>query len=203
MFESLKVKNITGCNYEIEFDPRYTVIIGDNRQGKTLVARLIMLALYGTGQKVKELHDSWKLRREELLPNSEKGWIELILKSEGKRYKIYREFGKKSKVEFYVEKDESWKCESRKEADIRVALEDEVKITPGLMNVVMSNEQSLVGAISYDDKLQASVWEGWKWRTEIIRGNIKKARRKCRDEGKKLRGEIEELQETIDSILKK
>lgn len=200
----LKVENLMGCNYEVEFDPRYTVIIGNNRQGKTLTARLIMLALYGTGAREKELHDSWKLRSEELLPVSDKGSVELILEREGKRYKIYREFGKGSKVEFYAEKDGSWReplC--RKEAEVTSLLEEEVGITPGLMNVVMSNEQSLIGAISYDDKLQASVWEGWKWRTEIIRGNIKKARDKCAREESNLRGEIEELRDTLISIQRK
>jgi len=203
IFESLKVENIMGCDYEIEFDPRYTVIIGENRQGKTLTARLIMLALYGTGQKEKELHDSWKLRTEELLPTSDEGSVELVFASGGKRYKIYREFGKKSKVEFYVEKEGSWELEYSKDTDVKAALEEEVGITPGLMNVVMSNEQSLIGAISYDEKLQASVWEGWKWRTEIIRGNIRKARDKCSKEENKLRGEIENLKKEIDSIFKK
>ncbi len=201
MLESLKVENLLGCNYEVEFDPRYTVIIGNNRQGKTLTARLIMLALYGTGAREKELHDSWKLRAEELLPTADKGSIELILERGGKRYKIYREFGKGSRVEFYAEKDGSWGGTlSRKDTEIATLLEEEVGITPGLMNVVMSNEQSLIGAISYDDKLQASVWEGWKWRTEIIRGNIKKARDKCAREGTNLRGELEELRESLLSI---
>ena len=204
IFESLKVENLMGCNYEIDFNPRYTVIIGDNRQGKTLTARLIMLALYGTGKKERELHDSWKLRPEELLPVSDKGSVELILTVGRERYKIYREFSKfskKSKVEFYIERKGSWKLEYRKDTDVKTALEEEVGITPGLMNVVMSNEQSLIGAISYDDKLQASVWEGWKWRTEIIRGNIKKARDKCSREEKNLRGEIEDVKKEIDSIL--
>ena len=203
MFESLKVENLMGCHYEIEFDPRYTVIIGNNRQGKTLTARLVMLALYGTGQKMRELHDSWKLRTEELLPVSDKGFVELVFTAGGRRYKIYREFGKgkRNKVEFYVEKESSWKLEYSRDTHVKTALEEEVGITPGLMNVVMSNEQSLIGAISYDEKLQASVWEGWKWRTEIIRGNIKKARDKCGREAKNLRGEIEELQESIELIL--
>jgi len=204
IFESLKVENILGCNYEIEFDPRYTVIIGDNRQGKTLTARLIMLALYGTGKRERELHESWKLRPEELLLVSDKGLVELVLTAGGRRYKIHREFskfGKKSKVEFYVEIKGLWKLEYRKDTDVKTALEEELSITPGLMNVVMSNEQSLIGAISYDDKLQASVWEGWKWRAEIIRGNIKKARDKCSKEEKNLRGEIEDVKKEIDSIL--
>ena len=203
IFESLKVENIMGCRYEIEFDPRYTVIIGNNRQGKTLTARLIMLALYGTGKKVRELHDSWKLRTEELLPVSDKGSVELVFKAGERRYKIYREFGRRSKVEFYVEKEGSWEPKYSKDTDVKTALEEEVGITPGLMNVVMSNEQSLIGAISYDEKLQASVWEGWKWKTEIIRGNIKKARDKCSKEENKLRGEIEDLKKEIGSILKK
>ncbi len=204
MFESLKVEGIMGCEYDIEFDPRYTVIIGDNRQGKTLTARLIMLALYGTGQREKDLHDSWRLRSEELLPFSDEGSVELILKSGGKRYKICREFDKKkSSVEFYVEREGSWKLEYRKDTDVKAGLEEEVGITPGLMNVVMSNEHSLIGAISYDDKLQASVWEGWKWRSEIIRGNIKKARDKCAREGNDLKIEMEELQRDITMILDK
>jgi len=204
IFESLKVDGIMGCRYEIEFDSRYTVIIGNNRQGKTLTGRLIMLALYGTGKRVRELHDSWKLRTEELLLVSDRGFVELVLKAGGRRYKIYREFskfGEKSKVEFYVEREGSWELEYSKDTDVKTALEEEVGITPGLMNVVMSNEQSLIGAISYDEKLQASVWEGWKWRTEIIRGNIKKARDKCSKEEKNLRGEIEDLKKEIDSIL--
>jgi len=201
IFESLKVENLMGCNHEIEFDQRYTVIIGDNRQGKTLTARLIMLALYGTGKKEKELHDSWKLRPEELLPVSDKGSVELVLKAGERRYKIHREFGKRSKVEFYREEKGSWELDYRKDAEVKTGLEEDVGITPGLMNVVMSNEQSLIGAISYDDKLQASVWEGWKWRAEIIRENIKKARDKCAREGSNLRGEIEELQGTVKSIL--
>lgn len=201
IFESLKVENIMGCRYEIEFDPGYTVIIGNNRQGKTLTARLIMLALYGTGRRVRELHDSWKLRPEELLPVSDKGSVELVFKAGERRYKIYREFGRRSKVEFYVEKEGSWEPKYSRDTDVKTALEEEVGITPGLMNVVMSNEQSLIGAISYDEKLQASVWEGWKWRTEIIRGNIKKARDKCGREEKNLRGEIEDLKKEIDLIL--
>jgi len=205
IFESLKVENLMGCNYEIEFDPRYTVIIGDNRQGKTLTARLIMLALYGTGKRERELHESWKLRPEELLQSSHKGSVELVITTGKRRYKIQREFSKfsTSKVEFYIETKGLWKLEYRKDTDVKTALEEEVGITPGLMNVVMSNEQSLIGAISYDEKLQASVWEGWKWKTEIIRGNIKKARDKCSREANNLRAEIEELQNAIDSILKK
>lgn len=203
ILKTLKVENLLGCNYEIEFHPRYTVIIGNNRQGKTLTARLIMLALYGTGKREKELHDSWKLRADELLPLSDRGSVELVFKAGDRRYKIYREFGKRTKVEFHAEKGGSWKLEYRKDGDVKTGLEEDVGITPGLMNVVMSNEQSLIGAISYDDKLQASVWEGWKWRSEIIRGNIKKARDKCAKEGSSLRGEIEKLQETINSILRR
>lgn len=203
-FESLKVENIIGCNYEIEFDPKYTVIVGDNRQGKTLAARLIMLAVYGTGAKEKELHDSWKLRSEELLPISDKGLVELIFKNGGIRYKIYREFGRRSKVEFYIEKEGSWgEPIVRKDAEVKTMLEEEVGITPGLMNVIMSNEQSLIGAISYDNKLQASVWEGWKWRAEIIRENIKKARDKCSKACTGLMGEIGDLKDTITSIQSK
>ena len=87
ILRSLKTENLMGCNYEIEFDPGYTVIIGDNRQGKTLAARLIMLALYGTGKREKDLHDSWKLRHEELLPTSDSGWVELVLEKNSKKYK--------------------------------------------------------------------------------------------------------------------
>lgn len=203
IFESLKVVDLMGCNYEIEFDSRCNVVIGTNRQGKTLNARLIMLALYGTGQREKELHDSWKLRTEELLPVSDKGSVELVFRAGDKRYKIYREFGKRSRVEYYTEKEGLWRLVYRKDVDVKTALEEEVGITPGLMNVVMSNEQSLIGAISYDDKLQASVWEGWKWRSEIIRGNIKKARDKGAREGSNLGGEIEGLQGKVNSILDK
>jgi hypothetical protein len=201
ILETLKVENLLGCNYEIEFDPKYTVIIGNNRQGKTLTARLIMLALYGTGKGEKELHDSWKLRTEELLPTSDNGSVELVFRAGDKRYMARREFGRRSGSELNVEQDGSWKLEYRKDKDIKIGLEDEIGITPGLMNVAMSNEQSLIGAISYDDKLQASVWEGWKWRSEIIRGNIKKARDKCARQAADLRVEIDDLQDTIDSIL--
>lgn len=201
IFETLKVNNLMGCDYEIEFSPRYTVIIGNNRQGKTLTARLIMLALYGTGRMEKELHDSWKLRTEELLPTSDEGHVELVFSAGERRYKIYREFDRRTKVEFYVEKEGSWRLEYRKDADVKTGLEEEVGITPGLMNVVMSNEQSLIGAISYDDRLQASVWAGWKWKSEIIRGNIKKARDKCAKEASRLRGDIEHLNDTVESIL--
>lgn len=204
IFESLKVENLMGCNYSIEFDHKYTVIIGDNRQGKTLTARLVMLALYGTGTREKELHDSWKLRPEELLPISDWGSVELILLKGSTRYKIYRTFGKRSRIEFYKEKDGAWgEPVCRKDAEVKTMLEEDLGITPGLMNVVMSNEQSLIGAISYDDKLQASVWEGWKWRTEIIRENIRRAREKCGREGATINGELKELEEKIDLNQKK
>ncbi|MFX0182943.1 MAG: hypothetical protein ACFE95_07665 [Candidatus Hodarchaeota archaeon] len=203
IFESLKVENIMGCNYEIEFDPRYTVIIGDNRQGKTLTARLIMLALYGTGTRERDLHSSWKLRNDELLPISDKGIVELVFKSGDRRYKIYREFGRGRKVEFYAEKEGAWILNYRTDSDVKTGLEEDAGITPGLMNVVMSNEQSLIGAISYDDKLQSNVWDGWRWRTEIIRGNIKKAGNKCTNERRTLRTNIESSQADINSITNK
>ncbi len=204
IFDLLRVENLMGCNYSIEFDPKYTVIIGDTRQGRTLTARLIMLALYGTGIREKELHESWKLRPEELLPASDKGSVELILGKDGKRFKIYREFGKRSRVEFYKEKEGEWgEPICRKDAEVKTMLEEDVGLTPGLMNVVMSNEQSLIGAISYDDKLQASVWEGWKWRTEIIRENIRKAREKCGRACADLTSEVEEFKKTINLIQKK
>lgn len=193
-----------GCNYEIDFDPRYTVIIGDNRQGKTLTARLIMLALYGTGQREKDLHDSWKLRPEELLPTSDKGWVELQFEKENKKYRICREFSKRSgNVKIYKENDGSWDMVCEKDNDAKTLLEDEIGITPGLVNVVMSNEQSLIGAVSYDEKLKASVWEGWKWRTEIMRGNIKKARERCAKERNNLRSEIDGLKVAVNSILER
>ena len=205
IFESLKVENLMGCNFKIMFDPRYTVIIGDNRQGKTLTARLIMLALYGTGRRERELHDSWKLRSEELLTCFDRGSVELTLKMGAKRYRIEREFGKRGgKVDLYVEKEGGWgEPISRRDTDVKMILEEEIGITPGLMNVVMSNEQSLIGAISYDDKLQASVWEGWKWRAEIIRGNIKKARDRCAREGNSLREEIKDEKDVLSEIQKK
>ena len=205
IFESLKVENLMGCYYEIMFDTRYTVIIGDNRQGKTLTARLIMLALYGTGRRERDLHNSWKLRLDELLPMFDKGSVELTFLAGDKRYKIYREFSKKGgKVDFYFEKDGFFgEPISRRDTDVKTILEEEIGITPGLMNVVMSNEQSLIGAISYDDKLQASVWEGWKWRTEIIRGNIKKARDRCSREGNNIRTEIKESKDILTSIQEK
>jgi len=201
MFERLRVENLLGCSYEIEFDTRYTVVIGDNRKGKTLTARLIMLALFGTGTREKELHDSWKLRREELLSVSDKGSVELVIGNENKRYRITREFGKKDKVELHTEKEGSWGDPvARRDADVKGLLEEEVGITPGLMNVIMSNEQSLIGAISYDDKLQASVWEGWKWRTEIIRENIRLARDRCGKAVVKLMEEIEGHEKIVDAI---
>jgi len=203
-FRSLKIDNLMGCNYEIDFDPRYTVIIGDNRQGKTLTARLIMLALYGTGQREKDLHDSWKLRPEELLPTSDKGWVELQFEKENKKYRICREFSKRSgNVKIYKENDGSWDMVCEKDNDAKTLLEDEIGITPGLVNVVMSNEQSLIGAVSYDEKLKASVWEGWKWRTEIMRGNIKKARERCAKERNNLRSEIDGLKVAVNSILER
>lgn len=202
IFESLKVENIMGCNYGIDFDPRYTVIIGDNRQGKTLTARQIMLALYGTGAREKDLHDSWKLRTDELLPTSDKGLVELVFKAGDQRYKICREFGRRRKTELHTEKGGSWgEPVARRDTEVKSMLEEEIGITPGLMNIVMSNEQSLIGTISYDEKLQANVWEGWRWRTEIIRGNIKKAGNKCSKEERVLNLEIDGLHDTVDSIV--
>lgn len=201
-FESLKASNIMNCSYEITFDPRYTVVIGNNRQGKTLTARLIMLALYGTGTREKELHDSWKLRYDELTPPSERGSVELVIENDGRRYKIVRDFGPKNKSELYKEKDGSWgTVYARKDNEIKSILEDEVNITPGLMNIVMSNEQSLIGAISYDEDLQTSVWEGWKWRTEIIRGNIKSARETCGKRAGSIAVEVEGVKEKINSAI--
>lgn len=201
--ESLRVENLLGCNYNINFDPRYTVIIGNNRQGKTLTARLIMLALYGTGAKERELHESWKLRPNELLPaTASKGLVELVIEKSGRRYRVTREFGVKSRVEVCAFKDGVWGVPiAKKEGDVKAVLEEEADITPGLMNVVMSNEQSLIGAISYDEKLQASVWEGWKWRTEMIKGNIKRARDTCGKHASKALDEIDELKKGISSTM--
>lgn len=202
IFKSLKTQNLMGCNYEIDFDPKYTVIIGDNRQGKTLTARVIMLALYGTGKGERDLHESWKLRHEELLPTSDNGWVELIIEKNGKNYKIYREFSKRSgRVRVYEKKEGSWNIVCERENDATSFLEDEIGITPGLANVVMSNEQSLIGAVSYDEKLQASVWEGWKWKTEIIRNNINKARNRCAREVNSLTEQIKDLKQELESIL--
>ena len=207
-FESLKVQGLMGCEYEIEFDPKYTVVIGSNRQGKTLTARLIMLALYGTGARERGLHDSWKLRSEELLPTSEHGSVELVLENEGRSYKFCRGFSRvkgevRGEVEAYKQTEGFWGLVCRKENEVKALLEEEVGLTPGLANVIMSNEQSLVGAVAYDDKLQASVWEGWKWRSEIIRDNLRKARDKCSREGREFLKEIEDLKDTLDSIKRK
>jgi len=189
-----------GCSYEIDFDPKYTVIIGDNRQGKTLVARLIMLALYGIGRE-RDLHDSWKLRQEELLGTSDAGVVELTIARGQNEYRIEREFrGKSMRARIYEKKSGSWVLVSEKDSDIKAFMEDEIGITPSLMNVVMSNEQSLIGALSYDEKLQSSVWQGWKWKAEFIRDNIKKARDKCAKEVTSIEKGIEALRETIGSI---
>ncbi len=198
-FESLKANSLMGCTYSLDFDPRYTIIIGNNRQGKTLTARLIMLALYGTGTREKDLHESWKLRPDELLsPSTQKGSVELVLEKNKQRYKILREFGVKNRVEMFKEQGGGWGAPiAKKDNDVKSILEDDIGITPGLMNVVMSNEQSLIGAISYDEKLQASVWEGWKWRTEIIKDNIKRARDTCGRHAKDLMGDIDGLKESI------
>lgn len=203
-FVSLKVENLLACNYEIEFGDRYTVIIGSNRQGKTLTARLLMLALYGIQEG--KIHESWKLKSDELLPLSDEGSVELVIEK-GRKYKIRRTFRKgktkKSSVDLYSERGGSWKHVNSKDRDIKKYLEEEVGITPGLMNVVMSNEQGLIGSICYDNDLQTDVWKGWEWRTEIIRNNIKQAERKCGEECRKLQEEIEEIRETINSILKR
>lgn len=200
----LKAKNLMGCDYNIEFDFKYTIIIGDNRQGKTLVAKLMMLALYGTGQREKDLHDSWKLRIEELLPYSDKGKVELILENDGKVYKIEREFFKNmsSRVKVSQRINGQWELRCKRDTDTKSLLEEEIGVTPGLMNVIMSNEQSMIGAVSYDKELQTSIWQGWRWKTEIIRDNIRKARDKCAREANNRRKEVEEIQEGINSILR-
>lgn len=200
-FESLTVENIMGCEYSIDFDSGYTVIIGNNRQGKTLTARQIMLALYGTGSREKDLHDSWKLRSDELLPHSEKGKVELIFSVDDRRFKIVREFGRVKTAEMFIEKDGSWKLTHRTDNDVKMGLEEDAGITPGLMNIVMSNEQNLIGTISYDEKLQTNVWDGWRWRTEIIRGNIDKAGNKCGNAEGKLNQVITEASGSIESIV--
>ncbi|RLE10559.1 hypothetical protein DRJ00_01045 [Candidatus Aerophobetes bacterium] len=205
--EWLRVENLMGCRYEVEFDPKYTVIIGDNRQGKTLTARLIVLALYGLNQP-KELDESWRLKAEELLPTSDKGLVELIFtSSEDKRYRVSREFFRafptnKAKVRLYEEVKGKWREISNKDRDVQYRLINELDVPPGLLSVVMSNEQSLIGAISYDKDLQANVWEGWKLRTAIIRDNIRRARDKCVREANNLRGEMESLEDTLRSIVK-
>ena len=206
-FEWLRVKNIMGCSYEVKFDPKYTVIIGDNRQGKTLTARLIVLALYGLKQP-KELDESWRLRAEELLPISDKGLVELTFRGgNNKKYRICREFSRessanRSKVKFYEEVKGEWRQSLvKRDSEIKSLLEEEGGITPGLLSVVMSNEQSLIGAISYDESLQANVWEGWRWRAEIIRDNIRKARDKCVRETNNLREEVESFANTLRSIM--
>lgn len=195
-FVKLKSDGVMGCNYELNFHPNYTVIIGKNRQGKTLAARLIMLALYGL-RTPKELHNSWKLRSAELLPTTTNGYVDLQLESQGKRYRIRREFNGRNTVELSRWENANWKVITEKDGDVKDHLEDEVGITPGLMNVIMSNEEGLIGSLFYDDELQADVWEGWRWKTEIIRNNLKKARNKCRKEAKNHKLEIEGLQKKI------
>lgn len=203
-FDWLRIENLMGCNYEIDFDPEYTVIIGDNRQGKTLVARLIVLSLYGLKQP-KELGDSWRLRTEELLPGTNQGLVELIFsKSENQKYRLVREFSSfKAGVRFYKESKGEWKLLSRRDSEIKMLLEEEIGITPGLLSVVMSNEQNLIGAISYNESLQANVWQGWKWRAEIIKENIRKARDKCVRGANNLREEIENSHVILNSMAKK
>jgi len=205
--EWLRVENLMGCRYEVEFDPKYTVIIGNNRQGKTLTARLIVLALYGLNQP-KELDESWRLKAEELLPTSDKGLVELTFtSSEDKRYRVSREFFRafptnKAKVRLYEEVKGKWREISNKDRDVHYRLINELDVPPGLLSVVMSNEQSLIGAISYDKDLQANVWEGWKLRAAIIRDNIRRARDKCTREAINLKGEMESLENTLRSIVK-
>jgi len=204
--EWLKVENLMGCRYEVEFDPRYTVIIGDNRQGKTLTARLTVLALYGLNQP-KELDESWRLKAEELLPTSDNGLVELIFSgSDDKRYRISREFSQqfptnKAKAKLCEEVGGQWREISNKDRDIQYRLINELEVPPGLLSVVISNEQSLIGAISYDKDLQANVWEGWKLRAAIIRDNIRRARDKCIREANNLKGEVESLENTLTSIV--
>lgn len=196
-FIKLEAEGVMGCNYELNFNPNYTVIIGKNRQGKTLAARLIMLALYGL-QTPKELHNSWKLRNDELLPTTTNGYVDLQLENQGKKYRIRREFNGRNAVELSRWENADWKVITEKDGDVKDNLEDEIRITPGLMNVIMSNEEGLIGSLFYDDELQADVWEGWRWKTEIIRDNLKKARNKCRKEAKNHKLEIEGLEEKIN-----
>jgi len=202
-FDWLRIDNLMGCDYEIEFDPKYTIIIGNNRQGKTLVARLMVLSLYGLKQP-KELGDSWRLRAEELLPTGNRGMVELILsKGENQRYRLIRQFqNSNAEVRFFKESQGEWRLLSRRDSEIKILLEEEIGITPGLLSVVMSNEQNLIGAISYDEALQANVWEGWKWRAEIIKENIRKARDKCSREANSLREEIGDSSDVLNSIVR-
>lgn len=107
----------------------------------------------------------------------------------------------KGRVEMFKEQSGGWGNPiAKKDNDVKSILEDDIGITPGLMNVVMSNEHSLIGAIAYDEKLQASVWEGWKWRTEIIKDNIKRARDACGRRAKDLMGDVEGLKESIGEV---
>jgi len=203
----LKVENLMGCRYEVEFDSRYTIIIGDNRQGKTLTARLIVLALYGLNQP-RELDESWRLKADELLPTSDKGLVELTFSSDDRKYRLCRQFfrqfsGNKSEVRLYEEVKGQWRQSSvKRDSEVKDLLAEEVGITPGLLSVVMSNEQSLIGAISYDKDLQANVWQGWRWKAEIIRDNIRKARDKCAREANNLREEMESLGDVLKAIVK-
>ncbi|MEA3485920.1 MAG: hypothetical protein U9R03_04350, partial [Candidatus Aerophobetes bacterium] len=205
--EWLRVKNLMGCGYEVEFDQKYTIIIGNNRQGKTLTARLIVLAFYGLKQP-KELDESWRLKSDELLPTSDKGLVELTFRgTNNKKYRIYREFSRelsinKAKVKFYEEVKGEWRQSGvKRDSEIKNLLEEEAGITPGLLSVVMSNEQSLIGAISYDKDLQANVWQGWKWKAEIIRDHIRRARDKCSREANSLREEMESFENVLTTIV--
>lgn len=162
-----------------------------------------MLAFYGTGMRERVLHESWRLRKEELLPFVKEGSVELVIEARGNTYKIDRYFGQKgSSVSlFLIEGQPKLLC--KRDEDVKRILEEEVGITPGLANIIMSNEQSLIGALSYDERLQANVWEGWKWRTEIIRGNLKGARDKCAKEVRNLYEEIRNLKIESENIFKR
>lgn len=210
-FESLNVQNLMGCIYYIEFDPGYTTVIGENRAGKTLIAKSIMLALYGTGYRDTDVHWSWKISEEGLGD----GYVELIFKDKyDNRYKIRRDFsGGKKKVRLYAEKNGKFEIFSNlenlslktKEDRIKEILEQEVGVTPLLMNVVMSNEKNQPGMISYDEKLQQFVWQGWEWKSKILKDNIQKCANKCDTEiyGEKgINSELLSLGPKKDEILK-
>lgn len=194
IYKSLTVNGLMNSDFSIDFAYPFTLIIGDNRAGKTKIFRSMMLAKFGLQERY--LHDSWKLKKDELLPGTQSGYVELSLEKGGKPYTIRRSF--------YTDKPSTAiiKADDRViegDAKAKLFLDEELGITPSLANLYMTNEKSWIGALSYDEELQEYVWTSWQYLEQIIRENIGKSARRL---GREVRGLERQLDEVGKSKLR-
>lgn len=179
------IKNILGySNGDIEFDDKRTTIYGESGIGKTTIVKALPLILFGT-QKPKEIDQSFAIKAEELRIRSNSSIrdssIQLEFVHDRKRYKIYKEWDDElnltknmieelGKSNSFDGVEYTWHaCKDKMEAVLENAY-----MTPANINAILTNEQSLIGSITYEEDLQENIEKSWRRQIRIFRENIDK-----------------------------